>query len=141
VAFGGRTEPAVSLSDERLAKNEILFREINERLDEMSVPWSKTTDYDESGGCPLRGHDHVGGRRQGHQIFGRHVVRVSTPSAVQGIRAATEPGLLGTTDRAPRSRNISAHSHTAVLRSIGVRGGTSMHRRMSLRGGPLKRSR
>ena len=35
----------VSLSDERLAKNEILFREINERLDEMSVPWSKTTDY------------------------------------------------------------------------------------------------
>ncbi len=33
------------LSDERLAKNEILFREINERLDEMSVPWSKTTDY------------------------------------------------------------------------------------------------
>jgi len=45
VAFGGRREPAVSLSDERLAKNEILFREINERLDEMSVPWSKTTDY------------------------------------------------------------------------------------------------
>ena len=35
----------MSLSDERLAKNEILFREINERLDEMSVPWSKTTDY------------------------------------------------------------------------------------------------
>jgi hypothetical protein len=35
----------VSLSDERLAKNEILFREINERLDGMSVPWSKTTDY------------------------------------------------------------------------------------------------
>jgi len=43
--YGGRREPAVSLSDERLAKNEILFREINERLDEMSVPWSKTTDY------------------------------------------------------------------------------------------------
>jgi hypothetical protein len=43
--FGGRREPAVSLSDERLAKNEILFRAINERLDEMSVPWSKTTDY------------------------------------------------------------------------------------------------
>ncbi|MGH3043840.1 MAG: hypothetical protein ACRDM2_03855 [Gaiellaceae bacterium] len=35
----------MSLSDERLARNEILFREINERLDEMSVPWSKTTDY------------------------------------------------------------------------------------------------
>jgi hypothetical protein len=35
----------VSLSDERLARNEILFREINERLDEMSVSWSKTTDY------------------------------------------------------------------------------------------------
>lgn len=35
----------MSLSDERLAKNEILFREINERLDEMSVPWSKKTDY------------------------------------------------------------------------------------------------
>ena len=45
MAFGGRREPAVSLSDERLAKNEILFREINERLDEMSLPWSKTTDY------------------------------------------------------------------------------------------------
>jgi hypothetical protein len=35
----------LSLSDERLAKNEILFREVNERLDEMAVPWSKTTDY------------------------------------------------------------------------------------------------
>ncbi len=35
----------MSLSDERLARNEILFREINERLDEMAVPWSKTTDY------------------------------------------------------------------------------------------------
>ena len=35
----------MSLSDERLARNEILFREINERLDEMSVPWAKTTDY------------------------------------------------------------------------------------------------
>jgi hypothetical protein len=35
----------VSLSDERLARNEILFREINERLDEMSAPWAKTTDY------------------------------------------------------------------------------------------------
>ena len=35
----------MSLSDERLARNEILFREINERLDEMSIPWSKTTDY------------------------------------------------------------------------------------------------
>jgi hypothetical protein len=35
----------VSLSDERTARNEILFREINERLDEMAVPWAKTTDY------------------------------------------------------------------------------------------------
>lgn len=35
----------MSLSDERLARNEILFREINERLDELSAPWSKTTDY------------------------------------------------------------------------------------------------
>jgi hypothetical protein len=35
----------VSLSDERLAKNEILFREVNERLDDMAASWSKTTDY------------------------------------------------------------------------------------------------
>jgi hypothetical protein len=35
----------VSLSDERLAKNEILFREVNERLDDMATSWSKTTDY------------------------------------------------------------------------------------------------
>jgi hypothetical protein len=35
----------VSLSDERLAKNEILFREVNERLDDMAPSWSKTTDY------------------------------------------------------------------------------------------------
>jgi hypothetical protein len=35
----------VSLSDERLAKNEIHFREVNERLDDMATSWSKTTDY------------------------------------------------------------------------------------------------
>ena len=37
----------MSLSDERLAKNEILFRAVNERLDEIgeATPWSKTTDY------------------------------------------------------------------------------------------------
>jgi hypothetical protein len=35
----------VSLSDERLAKNEILFRSVNERLDDLAPPWSKTTDY------------------------------------------------------------------------------------------------
>jgi hypothetical protein len=37
----------VSLSDERLAKNESLFRAVNERLDQIgeAVPWSKTTDY------------------------------------------------------------------------------------------------
>jgi hypothetical protein len=37
----------VSLSDERLAKNESLFRAVNERLDKIgeAVPWSKTTDY------------------------------------------------------------------------------------------------
>ena len=35
----------MSLSDERLAKNEILFREVNERLDDLATPWSKTTDY------------------------------------------------------------------------------------------------
>jgi hypothetical protein len=37
----------VSLSDERLAKNEALFRVVNERLDEVgdAIPWSKTTDY------------------------------------------------------------------------------------------------
>ena len=35
----------MSLSDERLAKNEILFREVNERLDDMAAAWSKTTDY------------------------------------------------------------------------------------------------
>ena len=35
----------MSLSDERLAKNEILFRQVNERLDDLATPWSKTTDY------------------------------------------------------------------------------------------------
>ena len=35
----------MSLSDERLAKNEILFREVNERLDDLATPWSKTTEY------------------------------------------------------------------------------------------------
>ncbi len=35
----------MSLSDERLAKNEILFREVNERLDDLATAWSKTTDY------------------------------------------------------------------------------------------------
>jgi hypothetical protein len=35
----------MSLSDERLAKNEILFRAVNERLDDLATPWSKTTDY------------------------------------------------------------------------------------------------
>lgn len=35
----------MSLSDERLAKNEVFFREMNERLDAMSIPWAKTTDY------------------------------------------------------------------------------------------------
>ena len=35
----------MSLSDERLAKNEILFREVNERLDDLAVSWAKTTDY------------------------------------------------------------------------------------------------
>ena len=37
----------MTLSDERLAKNEILFRAVNERLDELgeAAPWSKTTDY------------------------------------------------------------------------------------------------
>jgi hypothetical protein len=40
-------ERAVSLSDERLAKNEILFRAVNERLDDIgaATSWSKTTDY------------------------------------------------------------------------------------------------
>ena len=42
---GGRWERAVSLSDERLAKNESLFRAVNERLDDEAAPWSKTTDY------------------------------------------------------------------------------------------------
>ena len=32
-------------SEERLAKNEILFRQVNERLDDMATSWSKTTDY------------------------------------------------------------------------------------------------
>jgi hypothetical protein len=38
---------AVSLSDERLAKNEILFRAVNERLDDLSeaIPSEKSTDY------------------------------------------------------------------------------------------------
>jgi hypothetical protein len=37
----------VTLSEERLAKNEILFRSVNERLDDLSdaVPWQKSTDY------------------------------------------------------------------------------------------------
>ena len=37
----------MSLSDERLAKNESLFRAVNERLDEIgeAAPWSKTNDY------------------------------------------------------------------------------------------------
>ena len=35
----------MSLSSERLAKNEILFRSVNERLDDLAPPWSKTTDY------------------------------------------------------------------------------------------------
>ena len=37
----------MTLSDERLAKNEILFRAVNERLDDLAevVPWSKTADY------------------------------------------------------------------------------------------------
>ncbi len=37
----------MSPSDERLAKNESLFRAVNERLDELgeAVSWSKTTDY------------------------------------------------------------------------------------------------
>jgi hypothetical protein len=41
----GEKGERVSLSDERLARNEILFREINERLDEMAAPWAKTTGY------------------------------------------------------------------------------------------------
>ena len=37
----------MALSDERLAKNEILFRAVTERLDELgeAAPWSKRTDY------------------------------------------------------------------------------------------------
>ena len=37
----------MSLSDERLAKNESLFRAVNERLDDLSeaIPWEKSTDY------------------------------------------------------------------------------------------------
>jgi hypothetical protein len=37
----------MTLSDERLAKNEILFRAVNERLDDLSesIPWEKTTDF------------------------------------------------------------------------------------------------
>jgi hypothetical protein len=37
----------MSLTDERLAKNEVLFRAVNERLDDLgeAVPWSKTTEY------------------------------------------------------------------------------------------------
>ena len=37
----------MTLSEERLAKNEILFRSVNERLDDLSdaVPWQKSTDY------------------------------------------------------------------------------------------------
>ena len=40
-----------------------------------------------------------------------------------------------------RSGVIREHSRTAVLSSICARGGSSTHRRMSLRGGPLQRSR
>ena len=35
----------MGLSDERLAKNEAHFRQVNERLKEISTPWMKTTDY------------------------------------------------------------------------------------------------
>ena len=37
----------MSLSEERLAKNESLFRAVNERLDDIgeTVSWSNTTDY------------------------------------------------------------------------------------------------
>lgn len=37
----------MTLSEERLAKNEILFRAVNERLDDLAeaVPWSKKTAY------------------------------------------------------------------------------------------------
>jgi hypothetical protein len=37
----------VTLSEERLAKNEILFRAVNERLDDLAeaVPWSRKTAY------------------------------------------------------------------------------------------------
>jgi RibD domain-containing protein len=42
---------------------------------------------------------------------------------------------------APASGDIPEHWPTAVLRSICARGGRSTHRRMSLRGGPLQRSR
>jgi hypothetical protein len=45
LASGGREERAVTSSEERLAKNEILFRQVNERLDDMATSWSKTTEY------------------------------------------------------------------------------------------------
>ncbi len=37
----------MTLSDERLAKNEILFRAVNERLDDIgdAVPWREETEY------------------------------------------------------------------------------------------------
>ena len=37
----------MTLSEERLAKNEILFRSVNERLDDLAeaIPWQKSTDY------------------------------------------------------------------------------------------------
>jgi hypothetical protein len=66
---------------------------------------------DESGGRPLRGHDHVGGRRRGHQIFGRHIVRSLHPICGSGHQGSLGAGLAGTTDSGPRSRNISDHSH------------------------------
>jgi hypothetical protein len=40
-----RRERPVSLSDERLAKNEAHFRKVNERLKDIGTSWAKTTDY------------------------------------------------------------------------------------------------
>jgi hypothetical protein len=47
VLAGGDWSDKMSISDERLAKNEILFRAVNERLDELGsiVPWSRKTEY------------------------------------------------------------------------------------------------
>jgi hypothetical protein len=44
---GAEKERTVTLSDERLAKNEILFRAVNERLDDIgdAVPWKSETEY------------------------------------------------------------------------------------------------